>query len=239
MPERVGVVGLGIMGFRMARNLLRAGFPVSVTNRTIARAEPLRADGATVCATPKEVASQSDLVISMVTTSSDVEAVRFGDDGIADGAHPGLLAVDMSTISPDVAKDVARRAAERGFRTLDAPVSGGEIGAIEARLTIMSGGAGSRPREDARSHRQRRRRILGDGELRAEDPVRRLLARLHGRPPAEGPAARARCGLRDEDVAPRDGAHAHPLHPAPAGRRRTRGEPLAHQGDREALGRRG
>ena len=140
MPERVGVVGLGIMGFPMARNLLRAGFPVSVTNRTIARAEPLRADGATVCATPKEVASQSDLVISMVTTSSDVEAVTFGDDGIADGAHPGLLAVDMSTISPDVAKDVARRAAERGFRTLDAPVSGGEIGAIEARLTIMIGG---------------------------------------------------------------------------------------------------
>ena len=138
--ERVGVVGLGIMGLPMARNLRTAGFPVAVTNRTLSRAEPLRAEGATVCRTPKEVALSSDIVISMVTSSPDVEAVTFGPDGIAAGAHEGLLAIDMSTISPDVAKDVARRAAERHFRTIDAPVSGGEIGAIEARLTIMIGG---------------------------------------------------------------------------------------------------
>ncbi len=138
--ERVGVVGLGIMGLPMARNLLKAGFPVAVTNRTLSRAEPLRAEGATVCRTPNEVAAHSDVVVSMVTSSPDVEAVTFGPDGIADGAHAGLLAIDMSTISPDVAKDVARRAAERGFRTIDAPVSGGEIGAIEARLSIMVGG---------------------------------------------------------------------------------------------------
>jgi 3-hydroxyisobutyrate dehydrogenase len=124
----------------MARNLLRAGFPVAVTNRTLTRAEPLRGEGATVCRTPKEVATKSDVVISMVTSSPDVEAVTFGPDGIADGARDGLLAVDMSTISPDVSKRIAARAAERGFHVLDAPVSGGQVGAVEARLTIMIGG---------------------------------------------------------------------------------------------------
>jgi 3-hydroxyisobutyrate dehydrogenase len=138
--SRIGVVGLGIMGLPMARNLLKAGFDVAVTNRTLSRADPLKAEGATVCTSPKEVAARSEIVVSMVTSSPDVEAVTFGEGGIADGAHDGLLAVDMSTISPDVAKDVAARAAQRGFRTLDAPVSGGEIGAIEARLTIMIGG---------------------------------------------------------------------------------------------------
>ena len=138
--ERVGVVGLGIMGLPMARNLLRAGFPTSVWNRTAARAEPVRAEGATVLRSPKDVASASDIVISMVTDSPDVEAVTFGPEGIAEGAHDGLLAIDMSTISPDVSRDLARRAAERGFRVLDAPVSGGQIGAVEARLTIMVGG---------------------------------------------------------------------------------------------------
>jgi len=138
--ERVGVVGLGIMGLPMARNLLRAGFPTSVWNRTAARAEPVRAEGATVLRSPRDVASASDIVISMVTDSPDVEAVTFGPEGIAEGAHDGLLAIDMSTISPDVSRDLARRAAERGFRVLDAPVSGGQIGAVEARLTIMVGG---------------------------------------------------------------------------------------------------
>jgi len=138
--ERLGVVGLGIMGLPMARNLLKAGFPVAVTNRTLSRADELKEAGATVCRTPREVAERSDVVITMVTDSPDVEAVTFGQDGVADGAHDGLLAVDMSTISPDVARDVARRAAERAFRVLDAPVSGGQIGAVEARLTIMVGG---------------------------------------------------------------------------------------------------
>lgn len=138
--ERVGVVGLGIMGLPMARNLLRAGFTVTVTNRTAARAEPLRAEGAAVVGTPREVAERSDIVITMVTSSPDVEAVTFGADGVADGAHDGLLAIDMSTIAPETSREIARRAAERGFRTLDAPVSGGEVGAVEARLAIMIGG---------------------------------------------------------------------------------------------------
>jgi len=128
------------MGLPMARNALRAGFPVTVTNRSIARAETLRAEGATVVGTPREVAERSDLVVTMVTSSPDVEAVVFGPDGVADGAHEGLLAIDMSTISPLATRDFAARAAQRGFRTLDAPVSGGEVGAIEARLAIMIGG---------------------------------------------------------------------------------------------------
>jgi 3-hydroxyisobutyrate dehydrogenase len=140
--ERVGFVGLGIMGTPMARNAIKAGFPVVVTNRTLARAKPLEELGATVARTPREVAERSDLVVTMVTSSPDVEAVTFGPDGIAAGAHPGLLAIDMSTISPTTSRDIAKRAAANRppFHTLDAPVSGGEVGAIEARLAIMVGG---------------------------------------------------------------------------------------------------
>lgn len=137
---RIGFVGLGIMGQPMARNALKAGFPVTVTNRTLAKADPLKADGATVVKTPREVAQRSDIVVTMVTNAPEVEAVTFGPDGVADGAHDGLLVIDMSSISPVAARDIATRAEQRGFRTLDAPVSGGQIGAVEARLSIMVGG---------------------------------------------------------------------------------------------------
>ena len=142
MAERVGIVGTGIMGAPMARNALRAGYQVTVTNRTLARAEALRTDGATVVATPREVAERSDLVVTMVVDSPDVEQVLFGPDGVANGAHDGMLAIDMSTISPAKTREFAERGAANRppFRTLDAPVSGGEIGAIEARLSIMIGG---------------------------------------------------------------------------------------------------
>jgi len=140
--ERVGFVGTGIMGAPMARNALKAGFAVTVTNRTLTRAEPLAKDGATVVKTPREVAARSDIVVTMVVDSPDVETVLFGPDGVAAGAHDGLLAIDMSTISPVRTKEFAERAAKNRppFKTLDAPVSGGEIGAIEARLSIMIGG---------------------------------------------------------------------------------------------------
>jgi 3-hydroxyisobutyrate dehydrogenase len=140
--ERVGFVGLGIMGTPMARNALKAGFPVTVTNRTLERAKPLGDAGATVAKTPRDVAQRSDIVVTMVTNTPDVEAVTFGPEGIASGAHDGLLAIDMSTISPSATRQFAARAAEGrpSFRTLDAPVSGGELGAIEARLAIMVGG---------------------------------------------------------------------------------------------------
>jgi 3-hydroxyisobutyrate dehydrogenase len=140
--ERVGFVGTGIMGAPMARNALKAGFPVTVTNRTLARAEPLAKDGATVVKTPREVAERSDIVVTMVPNTPHVEAAVFGPDGIAAGAREGLLLIDMSTISPTATRDVAERAAKNKppFHTLDAPVSGGEIGAVEARLSIMIGG---------------------------------------------------------------------------------------------------
>ena len=140
--ERIGFVGMGIMGTPMARNAIKAGFAVTVTNRTASRADALAKDGATVVRTPREVAQRSDIVVTMVTSSPDVETVTFGPDGIASGAHDGLLVVDMSTISPAATRDFAERAARNKppFHTLDAPVSGGEIGAIEARLAIMIGG---------------------------------------------------------------------------------------------------
>ncbi len=140
--ESVGFVGTGIMGAPMARNALKAGFPVTVTNRTLSRAEPLAKDGATVVKTPQEVAERSDIVVTMVPNTPHVEAAVFGPDGVAAGAREGLLLIDMSTISPTATRELAERAAKNRppFHTLDAPVSGGEIGAIEARLSIMIGG---------------------------------------------------------------------------------------------------
>ena len=140
--ERVGFVGTGIMGAPMARNALKAGFAVTVTNRTLARAEAVAKDGATVVKTPREVAERSDIVVTMVPNTPHVEDATFGPDGVAAGAREGLLLIDMSTISPSATRDFAERAAKNKppFRTLDAPVSGGELGAIEARLSIMIGG---------------------------------------------------------------------------------------------------
>ena len=140
--ERVGFVGTGIMGAPMARNAMKSGFAVTVTNRTLARAEALAKDGATVVKTPREVAARSDIVVTMVPNTPHVEEAVFGPDGVAAGAREGLLLIDMSTISPSATRDFAERAAKNRppFRTLDAPVSGGEPGAIEARLSIMIGG---------------------------------------------------------------------------------------------------
>ena len=140
--ERIGFVGTGIMGAPMARNAMKAGFAVTVTNRTLARAEALAKDGATVVKTPREVAERSEIVVTMVPNTPHVDEAVFGPDGVAAGARDGLLLVDMSTISPSATKDFAERAAKNRppFRLLDAPVSGGELGAIEARLSIMIGG---------------------------------------------------------------------------------------------------
>ena len=138
--ERVGVIGLGIMGSPMARNLLKAGFPLTVWNRTRAKADALAKDGAKAAATPRDLAREVDVLVVMVTNSPDVEAVLFGKDGAIEGAKAGQLWIDMSTISPEVERRVSERAGAKGVRTLDAPVSGGEVGAIEARLSIMVGG---------------------------------------------------------------------------------------------------
>lgn len=137
---QVGFIGLGTMGAHMAHNLLKAGFSVRVHNRTRGREEPLAAAGAERADTPAAAAKGADVVITIVSDTPDVEAVLFGPDGVAAGAEPGCVVVDMSTISPDGAKAFAARLAEGGVRLVDAPVSGGSEGAEKGTLTIMAGG---------------------------------------------------------------------------------------------------
>jgi 3-hydroxyisobutyrate dehydrogenase len=137
---RVGVVGTGIMGAPMARNLLRAGHAVTVHNRSPARMAPLVEAGAIAASTPREVAARVDAVVTCVPDTPDVEAVVLGPDGILAGAAPGLLLIDTSTIAPAAARRLAERAAADGVDMLDAPVSGGEGGAVAGTLSIMVGG---------------------------------------------------------------------------------------------------
>ncbi|MEP6756305.1 MAG: NAD(P)-dependent oxidoreductase [Chthonomonadales bacterium] len=137
---RVGFIGTGLMGLPMATNLLKAGFAVTATSRTLSRAEPLKALGGKVVATPREVAANSDVVITIVSDTPDVEQVILGENGVVEALRPGMTVVDMSTISPKVTKQIAADLAARGVNMLDAPVSGGEKGAIEGTLSIMVGG---------------------------------------------------------------------------------------------------
>jgi len=142
---QVGLIGLGIMGAPMARNLAKAGFQLTVATRTPGKAESFAAEITTTpkvraARSPADVASASDVIITMVTDSPDVEAVARGDEGIFAGAKPGSVVIDMSTISPQVTRDLASDAAARRLSWLDAPVSGGQKGAIEGSLTIMVGG---------------------------------------------------------------------------------------------------
>jgi len=142
MPnERVGFVGLGTMGQFMAANLARAGFSLTVWNRTASRADPLVELGATKAQTPADVARSSDLVITCLTDSPQVEAVLFGPDGLAEGFNQGSLFIDCSTLSPLKAQEFAERLRATGVTMLDAPVSGGSEGAKNAALSIMVGGA--------------------------------------------------------------------------------------------------
>jgi 3-hydroxyisobutyrate dehydrogenase len=138
--ERIGFAGLGTMGAAMAANLARAGFPLGVWNRTPGRATGLVELGATEAASPADLAASSDVVITCVSDTPDVETVLFGPNGVAAGAPAGTLAIDCSTISPSATRDFARRLAEQGVRLVDAPVSGGSEGAQKATLTIFVGG---------------------------------------------------------------------------------------------------
>jgi 3-hydroxyisobutyrate dehydrogenase len=138
--SHVGFIGLGIMGASMAGHLLRAGYPLHVYNRSRSRAEPLLAAGAHWHDSPGAVAAAADVVITMVGTPDDVEAIYLGADGIVAKARAGALLIDMTTSSPALAEKVAAAAAARGLRALDAPVSGGDVGAREAKLSIMVGG---------------------------------------------------------------------------------------------------
>src|SRR5215207_10278561 len=140
--ERIGFVGLGIMGSRMAASLRRAGHELKVFNRTRERAEAWAAEhGGTVAATPAEAAAGADIVFTMVVDGSHVRALLLGEDGVADGAAPGTLCVDTSTIAPAEAREIGSALARRGLRFADAPVTGSSPRARDATLTIMAGGA--------------------------------------------------------------------------------------------------
>lgn len=138
--ENIGFIGLGIMGKPMVRNLLKAGYVPLIYNRSRTAVDELAAEGARAANSSKEVAEQSDIVITMLPDSPDVEAVVLGTNGILEGAHEGLLLIDMSTISPVVTKRIAVELEKAGTKMLDAPVSGGDKGAIAGTLSIMAGG---------------------------------------------------------------------------------------------------
>ena len=138
--KKIGFIGLGLMGSGMSMNLVKAGFPVTVWNRTASKMEPLIEAGAEGAGSPKEVAENSDIVVSIVTDSQDVEEVILGPEGAIHGARSGAVVIDMSTISPSVTRLIAEELDEKGVRMLDGPVSGGAIGARDGTLSIMVGG---------------------------------------------------------------------------------------------------
>ena len=139
--ERIGFIGLGVMGGPMASNLIRGGYPLVVHNRSRSRVEELVSEGATPASSSKEVAENSDTVITMLPDSQDVELVALGEEGIGEGLRPGMLCIDMSTIAPGTSRKVYETFKDRGVESLDAPVSGGDVGAKEGTLSIMVGGS--------------------------------------------------------------------------------------------------
>jgi 3-hydroxyisobutyrate dehydrogenase len=140
MEKNIGFVGLGIMGMPMVRNLMKAGFEVTVYNRTASKVDRMVTEGAKKADSPQEVARKSSIIITMVSDTPDVESVIFGEKGIIEGIKPDSVVIDMSTISPQATRKMAERLKEKKAHMLDAPVSGGEQGAINGTLSIMVGG---------------------------------------------------------------------------------------------------
>jgi 2-hydroxy-3-oxopropionate reductase len=140
MKRRVGFIGLGIMGKPMAKNLLRAGFPLVVFSRRKGPVEDLVKEGALSADSPKGVAERSEAIITMLPDSPEVKEVVLGKDGVIQGAKPDAVVIDMSSINPLVTQEIGRTLKEKGVKMLDAPVSGGETGAIQGTLAIMVGG---------------------------------------------------------------------------------------------------
>ena len=141
MTEKIGFIGLGIMGRGMAHNLLKAGYPLTVWNRTPGRMEEFVEAGAARGGSPAEVARQTDIILICVSDTPDVEAVVLGEGGVIQGVQPGSLVVDHSTISPQVTREIGQKLGEKGVFMLDAPISGGSEGAARGTLSIMCGGA--------------------------------------------------------------------------------------------------
>jgi len=140
MTERLGFIGLGIMGRGMASNLLKAGFDLTVWNRTASRMDELAAQGAKTAASPADLASRCDIIFTCVSDTPDVQAVILGENGVLQGVKAGSLVIDHSTISPQATREIAAALADKGAAMLDAPVSGGSEGAAKGTLSIMVGG---------------------------------------------------------------------------------------------------
>ena len=140
MSKKIGFIGLGIMGKPMSKNLLKAGYQLTVCDVNDSAVDEVVALGATSAATPREVAAQVEIIITMLPNSPQVKAVALGQNGIIEGARPGTIVVDMSSIAPQAAQEVAAALAAKGVRMIDAPVSGGEPKAVDASLSIMVGG---------------------------------------------------------------------------------------------------
>lgn len=137
---KVGFIGTGVMGISMASHIVEAGFDVSIFTRTKSKAEPILSNGGKWCNTPQELAATCDVIITMVGYPSDVEDIYLGEVGLIASAKQGALLIDMTTSSPTLAQRIANAAAEHGMAAIDAPVSGGDIGARNAQLSIMVGG---------------------------------------------------------------------------------------------------
>lgn len=137
---RLGFVGIGVMGKSMCKHLINAGHSLSIYNRTVSKCEPLSALGAKIAASPKEIGANSDIVFSIVGYPHDVEDIILGANGILKGAQSGTIIVDMTTSEPSLAKKIYQEALKKKVYTLDAPVSGGDVGAANATLSIMVGG---------------------------------------------------------------------------------------------------
>lgn len=141
MDKRIGYIGLGLMGKPIARNLMQAGYPLTVHNRSRGPVDELAAEGATPASTPREVAENSEVVFTNLPDSPDVEEVALGADGVIQGSSPGMVFVDNSTIKPETARKISDAFAEVEVLALDAPVSGGDVGAKAGTLAIMVGGS--------------------------------------------------------------------------------------------------
>jgi 2-hydroxy-3-oxopropionate reductase len=194
----VGFIGLGTMGRPMALHLIKAGYRVHVYARRPEAAAPLVSAGSSTTATPGELASRSDVVITMVTATNDVEAVLLGPDGVLNGARPGTIVIDMSTIAPQATRRIAEQLAERQVRMLDAPVTGGPAGAEAATLTIMVGGE-AKVLEEARPILKRLGRQIvhmgGHGAGQIAKACNQLALLINAEGVAEALALGTRCGL--------------------------------------------
>ncbi|WP_310550901.1 NAD(P)-dependent oxidoreductase [Paenibacillus glufosinatiresistens] len=139
--KRIGFIGLGTMGAPMASNLLRAGFPVTVYNRTAAKCEPLASEGAATASTPRAAAEGQDTLITMISNDVSIREVFYGEDGVLAALRPGMIVIDSSTISPGLVKEIAAAVEEKGASFLDAPVTGSKPAAVEGTLVFMVGGS--------------------------------------------------------------------------------------------------